>query len=119
MKNTLLLAFLFLFSSCGLFNNIAEDTRVMNKNRDYILINKTPFNNLKVYLSRVNADDCGTFTLLVTLTLNGRYPFHVSPGETVYIRYCTPEDIYCSGCRTRKLIGNSEKEGNDITLTQD
>ena len=118
MKNKFLIAFLFLFSSCGLFNNISEDNRIINKNRDYILINKTPFNNLKVYSSRVNADSCGAFVQLVTLPLNGRYPFHVSPGETVYIRYCTPEDIFCAGCRTRKLIGNSEIYGNDITLEQ-
>lgn len=102
--------------SCGLFNNIQENHQVVSTDRDYILINNTPFNSLAIYVSRQSGDDCSSFSSVTTLTLKQKYPFHVSPGETVYIRYCAPEDVYCLGCRLVKLIGNSANESNSISL---
>lgn len=116
MKNTILISFFLLLSSCGLFNNISETTSVLQQNRDYILVNKTPFNNLLVYISRQNETDCNSFKQVATLKTDGRYPFHVNPGETVYVRYCTSEDIFCNGCRSLKLIGNTSTQSNEIHM---
>lgn len=104
-------------SSCGLFTNISEpDNHTVNQNRDYILVNKTPYNNLTVYYSRLTQPDCGDYTQLVVMAINSTYAFHVNPGETVYIMYCTPDDVFCGGCRTLKLVGNSENQGNNVEL---
>jgi hypothetical protein len=120
MKSNLYIATILLLatllSSCGLFNNIQENHSVVNENRDYILVNQTPFNSLQIYASRQNPDDCSSYFPVATLALKAKYPFHVNPGETVYIRYCAPEDVYCAGCRLIKLIGNSANESNAINL---
>ena len=110
-----------LLTSCGrLFTNISsgDTNNVINENRDYILINKTPFNALKVYVSRESERTCNSYKLIATMQINAQYPFHVSPGETVYILYCTPDDVFCTGCRVLKLIGNSENQGNNVNLDQ-
>lgn len=116
MKNRLLIACILFLSSCGLFNNISDSPRNVNTDRSYILINNTPFDDLRIYISRKDATDCNEFRLVTRMRINTKYPFHVSPGETVYVRYCSTDDIFCSGCKSLKLIGNSETYGNDITL---
>ena len=106
----ILTAIIFL-ASC---NNV-EDPPVQNANRDYILINKTPNDHLKVYYSR-GLNDCNSYQFLISLDHDQKVPFHVSPGETVYILYCTQTDIYCTGCRTLKIIGNTENNTSNVYL---
>ena len=114
---TLFVVVMITLSSCGIFTNISEPpNQVINENRDYILINKTPYNNLRLFYTRETQADCSTYVPLTVMTLNSHYAFHVNPGETVFIMYCTPDDVFCTGCRIVKLIGNSETHGNNVEL---
>lgn len=103
------------FTTCNLFNNRkVEDKKYTPSDRDYILTNKTPHNNLTLYLSETENDSCQNFIQIAILNRDQIVPIHVSKSKIIWIYYCTQTDRFCEGCRKKELKGETSWDKNII-----
>jgi hypothetical protein len=117
LHRIILIFFSFIFflalTGCNLFNNDnTKEKEYVPVDRDYILINTTPHDNLKLYLSLNQNDSCTSLTQISIINKGQTFPFHVSKSQTVWIYYCTQTDNFCSGCRKKELKGESTWQKN-------
>lgn len=114
-RSNFIILICILLASCNLFNNDNTKTKeYVPADRDYILINKTPHDNLKLYLSKQENDSCAALTQIAIVNKEQTFPIHVSKSETVWIYYCTQTDEFCKGCRKKELKGETTWATNTI-----